>query len=238
MPDLQSSCCIVSGATEGIGRAIAFALGRTGAKVGVCARTGSKVASLVRELEEASIEAIGTRCDVADEESVAQFAEFVRQRFDTVDVLVNNAGLGHRGNVEEIEIAAFDETMAVNVRGVFLMTRAFLPGMKRRRRGAIVNIASLAGKNGVPGAAAYSASKHAVLGFSKSLMLEVRSHDIRVLAVCPGSVVTPFFHKSGIGLEHPERKLQPKDVADAVVAALRLSDRATISALDIRPTNP
>lgn len=238
MPFLQSSYCIVTGATEGIGRAIAFALGRRGAKVAVCARTASKVTSLVRELEEAKIDAIGTRCDVADETSVAQFAEFVGQRFDAVDVLVNNAGLGHMGYVDEIDVAAFDDTMAVNVRGVFLMTRAFIPGMKRRRRGAVVNIASLAGRNGVPGAAAYAASKHAVIGFSKSLMLEMRKYDIRVVAVCPGSVVTPFFEKSGMGLEHPERKLQPTDVADAVVATLELPSRATVSELDIRPTNP
>jgi 3-oxoacyl-[acyl-carrier protein] reductase len=101
-----------------------------------------------------------------------------------------------------------------------------------------VNIASLAGRNPLPGGAAYAASKHAVLGFSKSLLLEIRQHGIRVIAICPGSVVSPFFQKSGAALEHPERKLLTEDVADTVVRALELPDRATISELDIRPSDP
>lgn len=162
----------------------------------------------------------------------------MQERLGDPDVLVNNAGLAHWVPVEQMTIAQFDETMAVNVRGVFLMTRAFLPAMRRHRRGHIVNIASLAGKNAVPGAAAYSASKHAVLGFSKSLLMEVREHGIRVVAVCPGSVVTAFFDRAGRELERPERKLRPEDVADAVVAALELPERALLSELDIRPTTP
>jgi 3-oxoacyl-[acyl-carrier protein] reductase len=104
--------------------------------------------------------------------------------------------------------------------------------------GHIVNIASLAGRNAVPQAAAYAASKHAVLGFSKSLFAEVRAQGVRVTAVCPGSVVTPFFEKSGVSIERPEAKLQPEDIADTVVAVLELPDRALISELDIRPANP
>jgi NAD(P)-dependent dehydrogenase (short-subunit alcohol dehydrogenase family) len=140
--------------------------------------------------------------------------------------------------VDELPLEQFDQTMSVNVRGPFLMTRAFLPEMKLRTRGQIVNIASLAGRNGFPGGTAYSASKHAVLGFSKSLMLELRQYGIRVVAVCPGSVVTPFFDKSGMELQSPERKLRAEDVAQTVVTALELPDRALISELDIRPTNP
>ncbi len=128
--------------------------------------------------------------------------------------------------------------MAVNVRGVFLITRAFLPAMRRRRSGHIVNIASLAGRNPVANGAAYAASKHAVLGFSKSLLMEVRQYDIRVVAICPGSVVTPFFEKSGAELDRPNRKLTPEDVAQTVVSTLELPDRALVSELDLRPTNP
>ena len=236
--DLESSHCVITGATEGIGRAIAHGLGRRGARIAVCARTPPRVTALVDELRAEGVDAVGAQCDVADEVSVAKFCAFVQEHLGSVDVLVNNAGLGHMAKVEKMSIAQFDETMAVNVRGVFLMTRAFLPEMKRRGGGQIVNIASLAGKNGVPGGVAYSASKHAVLGFSKSLLLEVRQHNIRVLAICPGSVVTPFFEKSGMELQNPERKLQAADVAHAVISALELPDRATISELDIRPSNP
>lgn len=235
---VSTSICVITGATEGIGRAIAFSLGRRGATLAVCARTAANVNSLLGDCTRAQIDAIGMACDVADEQSVSGFARFVLDRYGNVDVLVNNAGVGYHGDVEQMSVAEFDETMAVNIRGVFLMTRAFLPGMKARGHGHIVNIASLAGKNAVPGGAAYSASKHAVLGFSKSLLLEVRRYGIRVMTICPGSVVTAFFEKSGLPLEHPDRKLQPEHVAEAVAAALDLPATATISDLDIRPANP
>ena len=104
--------------------------------------------------------------------------------------------------------------------------------------GAIVNIASLAGKNGFDGGTAYCASKHAVLGFSKALMLEVRKRGIRVIAVCPGSVATPFMDKQSQMRPNRERVLQPDDVAQAVLGALTLPDRAMLSEFDLRPTNP
>ncbi len=235
---LESANCVVSGATEGIGRAIAEQLGRRGARLALCARTGPKVAAIVEHLTAAGITAVGQPCDVADEAAVGRFAEYVREALGPVDVLVNNAGLAHGGPVVETTAAAFDETFAVNVRGTFLMTRAFLPDMLARGSGHVVNIASLAGRNPVPNAAAYSAAKHAVLGFSKSLFAEVRRQGIRVTAICPGSVVTPFFEKSGMALEHPDRKLRPEDVADTVIAALQLPDRALVSELDVRPANP
>lgn len=236
--NIRDSSCVVTGATEGIGRAIALALGSRGARLAVCARTAGKVDALVDELRNRGFTAIGRPCDVASESAVAGFARLVKAEFGPPDVLVNNAGLAHFLPVEEMTTAQFDETMTVNVRGVFLMTRAFLPEMRRRGSGHIVNIASLAGRNAVPGGAAYAASKHAVLGFSKSLFGEVRKDGVRVVAICPGSVVTPFFDKSGANLQNAERKLQAEDVAAAVLTTLELPDRALISELDIRPTNP
>ncbi|NIM49811.1 MAG: SDR family NAD(P)-dependent oxidoreductase [Gemmatimonadales bacterium] len=236
--NLRDATCVVTGATEGIGRAVARALGTEGGKLAICARNAARVDSVLADLRGDGVTAIGRACDVSNEASVDAFARFVREELGSPDVLVNNAGIAHFAAVDEMSTAEFDATMAVNVRGVFLMTRAFLPDMKQRGRGHIVNIASLAGRNPVPGAAAYSASKHAVLGFSKSLFAEVRKHGIRVITICPGSVVTPFFEKSGGNLESPERKLQPDDIAETVVATLSLPDRALISELDIRPTNP
>ena len=167
-----------------------------------------------------------------------EFADFVHDKLGPVQVLVNNAGLGHFATVEKLSVKQFDETFAVNVRGIFLMTRAFLPGMRKRKSGDIVNIASLAGRNGFVDGTAYTASKHAVLGFSKSLLLEVRKDNIRVIAICPGSVATPFFDKAGQELENADRVLTADDVAQAVIATLEVPGRAMISELDIRPTNP
>jgi 3-oxoacyl-[acyl-carrier protein] reductase len=236
--ELRGLHCIVTGATQGIGRAIAVALGNEGARLSVCARTHANVQAFVEELARQDIAAGGGACDVADEGSVTSFVEAARSRFGPVDVLVNNAGLAYFVPVEHMSTEDFDATLAVNVRGVFLMTRAVLAEMVRRERGHVVNIASLAGRNPVPGAAAYAASKHAVLGFSKSLFGEIRKQGIRVTAICPGSVVTPFFEKSGAALERPDQKLHADDVAAMVLAALRLPNHALVSELDIRPTNP
>jgi 3-oxoacyl-[acyl-carrier protein] reductase len=235
---LKDVVCVVTGATEGIGRATAFALGERGARLAVCARTGRQIETLLADLRAAGCEAVGTSCDVSDETAVQAFTAFVHEELGPARILVNNAGLAHFGPTLEMSTAAFDETMAVNVRGTFLMSRAFLPDMLDHSSGHIVNIASLAGRNPVPQAAAYAAAKHAVLGFSKSLFAEVRTRGVRVTAICPGSVVTPFFEKSGGTIERPEAKLQPEDIADTVIAVLELPDRALISELDIRPANP
>jgi 3-oxoacyl-[acyl-carrier protein] reductase len=128
--------------------------------------------------------------------------------------------------------------MATNLRSLYLMTREVLPGMRGRRHGAIVNIASLAGRNGFAGGTAYAASKHAVLGFSRSLMLEVRKENIRVIAICPGSVDTPLIQHQGMLKPDLAKILRPEDVAETVVAALALPERALVSELDVRPTNP
>lgn len=230
--------CVVTGATSGIGLAIARRFGERGARLAICGRTAATLRTAVKRLEDEGISVIGHTCDVGDPEQVATFASAVHDGLGRVDVLVNNAGVASFAPVAEMPIEQFDEIMRTNVRGVYLMTRAFLPEMLRREAGHIVNVASLAGKNGVPRGAAYSASKHAVLGFTRSLMLETRRQGVRVIAVCPGSVATPFFDKAGVEREDLDRVLQPEDVADAVVSALELPRRALVSELDIRPANP
>jgi len=236
--DLTGSLAVVTGATEGIGRATAIALGRAGARLAICARTETNVHATARALKADGIDAIGMRCDVSDPAGVEAFAAFVTRERGTPHVLVNNAGVGRFRPLVELSLEDWDETMGVNVRSLYLVTRAFLQSMLKAGTGTIVNIASLAGKNGIEGGTAYCASKHAVLGFSKSLMLEVRKQGLRVVAICPGSVATPFMEKRGRVRPAPDRALTAEDVAHAVVATLTVSDRAMISELDIRPTNP
>ena len=229
---------VVTGATEGIGRAIAFQLGGAGAKLAIYARTEANVRATVHALRDARIDAVGMPCDVSDPAGVDAFAAFAVKQRGAPRVLVNNAGIGRFKPLNELSIEDWDATMAVNVRSLFLMTRAFLAGMKQIGGGTIVNIASLAGRNGFEGGTAYCASKHAVLGFSKALMPEVRKHNIRVVAICPGSVATPFMDKQARERPNRDRVLAADDVAHAVVAALTISERAMVSELDIRPTNP
>ncbi len=229
---------LVTGATEGIGRATALALGNAGYRVGVCARTPSKLRVVLDDLARAGITAAGHPCDVASAADVEAMVKTITAQLGPVDVLVNNAGIAILKPFAELSLDDWDATMATNLRGIFLCSRAVLPGMRERQRGAIVNIASLAGRNGFVGGTAYTASKHAVLGFSRSLMLEVRKEKIRVITICPGSVDTPLIRNQGQLSPRIEKILQPEDVAQTVLDALRLPERAMISELDLRPTDP
>jgi 3-oxoacyl-[acyl-carrier protein] reductase len=219
----SAECAVVTGSSSGIGRALVEALAARGARVAHCSRRGTGG---------------GLVCDVRDEAQVADFAERVRRELGTPTIVANNAGIGKFAPVAEMSVEMWDAVIETNLRGMFLVTRAFLPAMLAAGRGAIVNIASSAARTGREGGGAYSASKHGVLGFSKSLMLEVRQRNLRVLAVCPGSVDTEFWLAPGIQPIPADRMLQPEDVAEIVLDTIALPDRAMVSELDIRPTNP
>jgi 3-oxoacyl-[acyl-carrier protein] reductase len=233
-----STTALVTGATQGIGRATAFALGRAGYRVGVCARTQANIRRLVEELRGEGIEAAGAAVDVGLPEAVPRAVQEIVSALGEISVLVNNAGILIAKPFDELTLEDWEGTMATNVRSLFLTTRAVLPAMRRRREGTIVNVASLAGKNGFVGGTAYTASKHAVLGFSRSLMLEVRKDNVRVIAICPGSVATGMMRDQTMLKADPTKILQPEDVADSILHAISLPSRALLSELDIRPTNP
>jgi 3-oxoacyl-[acyl-carrier protein] reductase len=229
---------LVTGATEGIGRATAFALGKAGYRIGAIARTETKLHQLIAYLKEKGIEAAGAAADVGQPEPVEQAVARLTRALGDIDVLVNNAGILIAKPFEDLSLDDWDVTMRTNLRSLYLVTRAVLPGMRRRRQGAIVNVASISGHTGFVGGTAYSASKHAVLGFSRSLVLEVRKDNVRVIAVCPGSVDTRMLHQQPMLKAEPTRILRPEDVAATIVHAVTLPERALVSELDIRPTNP
>jgi 3-oxoacyl-[acyl-carrier protein] reductase len=229
---------LITGATEGIGRATVFAVGRAGYRIGVCARTESKVRSLVEELKREGIEAAGAAADVGKPDQAERAVQELSRALGDIDVLINNAGILIAKPFEDLTMEDRDATMTTNVRSLFLMTRAVLPAMRRRRRGTVVNVASLAGRQGFVGGTAYTASKHAVLGFSRSLMLEARKDNVRVITICPGSVATGLLQNQPMLKADPNRILQPDDVAATILYAITLPDRALVSELDVRPTNP
>jgi 3-oxoacyl-[acyl-carrier protein] reductase len=234
----DSPVALVTGATRGIGRAIAFALGRAGWRVGVNGLTPTGVADLVDALRGEGVVAAGAAGNVGDERDVARVVATIEAELGPVDTLVNNAGILINHRIEALSVADWDTTLATNLRSIFLTTRLVLPGMRARRTGDIVNIASLAGRNGLIGGTAYGASKHAVLGFSKSLMLETRKDGIRVIAICPGSVNTELLVDQPHLHSNLAKALAPEDVADTVLQALRLPRRALLSEIDIRPSDP
>jgi 3-oxoacyl-[acyl-carrier protein] reductase len=162
----------------------------------------------------------------------------VTEALGEIELLVNNAGRLIARPFGELTLEDWDTVMATNVRSLYLVTRAVLPAMRRRQEGTIVNVASLAGRNGFPGGTAYTASKHAVLGFARSLMLEVRKEGIRVITICPGSVDTALLHDQPMLTSDPRRILKAGDVADTILHAVSLPARALVSELDLRPTSP
>lgn len=235
---MPSSVALVTGASRGLGRAIALALGEAGWNVGICSRSADGVARTLADLRAAGIRADGLAADVSSEADVAALAAHVERTLGPVDTLVNNAGVLHAKPFEELTLAEWDESFGTNVRSMYLVTRAVLPAMRRRRQGTIVNIASLSARGGFVGGSAYTATKHAVLGFSRSLMLELRDEGVRVITICPGSIDTEMIQRQEMFERDPARILRAEDVAQTVLHAIRLPPRALVSELDIRPAAP
>jgi len=212
-------------------------LAKEGVDVAVNSRTPSALEVVSQEIRNLGRRAVLVPGDLISEEAVHAVVNRTLESFGCLDILVNNAGIGHFARVVEFKTEDWDRLWAINLRAMFLCTRAALPSMIQQNHGAIVNISSLAGKNPFAGGSAYCASKAAVLSFSHSLMLEVREHGIRVIAVCPGSVDTDFTGPAS-SRAAPEKRLAPQDVAQVIIDALQMPERAMVSQIDLRPSNP
>jgi NAD(P)-dependent dehydrogenase (short-subunit alcohol dehydrogenase family) len=233
---LEGKTAIVTGASKGIGFAIAEALGKQGANVFICARDKGELRRAVDDLSRnGRVE--GEICDVRSEEQVKMMLDECERVFGGLDILVNNAGMGIFGKtVEEISADEFRQTLETNLFGVFYACHYAIPMMKRRGGGYIINISSLAGQNPHPKMAAYNASKFGLNGFTEAMMQEVRQDNIKVSYICPGSVNTYF----GGDSPSPEQswQLQPEDIAKVVVGLLEMDQRALPSKVEIRPSKP
>lgn len=213
---LAGKAAVVTGASRGIGRAIAEALRAAGARVAGCALHAGPGVEV---------------CDVRRPEEVARFAGAVRDQLGAPDFLVNNAGVVVRGRLDELAVEDWDAVVDANLRGTFLVTRAFLPGMRARRRGRIVNVASISGRQGTAGLTAYCAAKHGVVGLTRALAEELRGDGIQVNAVCPGSVDTDMLR---VGMPGAKASMSPEDVAEVVLHLLGPAPSAmTGSCVDI-----
>jgi 3-oxoacyl-[acyl-carrier protein] reductase len=195
---LKDKVALITGAGRGIGKAVALDYAREGAQLAICARTSSEIESTAKEIQAIGTECLALTCDVSAEESVGKLIDEVHKRFGRIDILINNAGVMTRpAPVTELEVRKWDYTIAVNLRGPFLVTRAVLPLMTRQKSGSIINVSSSIGRGAYANFAAYAASKWGLEGFTQTVAAEVRGRNIRVNSVEPGYVATKLTGYSG-----------------------------------------
>lgn len=230
---LAGKSALITGASRGIGLAVAQRLGQLGARVAICARDPKQLDSACARLRDEAIDAFAVSADVSRNDQVSSLVEKTLARFGGIDFLVNNAGIGLFGPIQEFSEHDFDTVLDTNLKGVFLITRAVAPSMISRGSGHIVNISSLAGKNFFAGGSLYCASKWGLLGLTYCMGEDLRSRGIRVTAVCPGSVATDFGHPSS---KNVHKMLQPHDIAHAVEMVITAEPQSFISEVVMRPT--
>lgn len=231
---LSSQTAVVTGAGRGIGAAIASRLAGLGATVLLCGRTRSHLQTTADAIRKDGGRVEIMECDLTVLAAVERLASHVRERLQRVDILVNNAGIGGFGGpLYELSPEEWDRILNTNLRGVYYAIRAFAPMMIQARKGHIVNISSLAGKNALPNGAAYAASKWGLNGLTYSVAEELRTHNIRVSVVCPGSVDTSLSPHAG---KDKGKMLQPDDVAHAVEMLVTQAPQSFISEVLLRPT--
>jgi NAD(P)-dependent dehydrogenase (short-subunit alcohol dehydrogenase family) len=250
----SGSAAVITGGGQGIGAAVARAFAREGAAVVVAARTTSRIEAVAAEFRSADGRGWAIRCDVTDPVSVRALADAATKRLGIVDYLINNAGLAHSAPLHRTTLEDWNRVLAVNATGTFLCTQAFLPAMVARRRGSVVNVASVAGLSGGRYIAAYAAAKHAVIGFTRSVAAELEGTGVTCNAVCPGYVDTEMTRESVARVvaktgKSPEEALrlmlstssQPRLIAPEEVAEVVLNlcdprgERPNGSAVTVQP---
>jgi 3-oxoacyl-[acyl-carrier protein] reductase len=238
MESLKGKVALVTGAGKGIGRATAVALAHEGVHVGLLARTESQLQEVAQELQALGVKTAVAAADVADRAAVEAAVDHLRQALGPVDILINNAGIGTFAKFLEMEPADWEHIIQVNLMGVYYVTRAVLPGMIDRQTGDIINVASTSGLRASAGSSAYSASKFALMGLTEALMQEVRKQNIRVSALTPSTVATELAMGSGLTDGNPDKVMQPEDLAEFMVAQLKLNRRIFIKEAGMWSTNP
>jgi hypothetical protein len=225
---LRGRRALVTGASSGIGRALALRLAAEGARVALVARRADALEALAAEVRAAGGEALALPCDVAEREAVAAAAAHVLDAWGGVDLLVNNAGYGHHRRFLEWDLEDMERMLRVNTLGSLYWTKALLPGMVERGEGWIVFVASLAGRIAPPDESAYAASKFAVVGLAESLSLELEDQGVHVLTVCPGVIRTAFFDAEALErmpLTARRQMVELDGLVDAILGALRRGRR-------------
>ncbi|MBD2714939.1 3-ketoacyl-ACP reductase [Microvirga sp. STR05] len=238
MASIAGKNALVTGAGKGIGRAVAVALAQEGVNVALLARTEAQLQEVAKEIEALGVKAVVLAADIADRAAVEAAVAQATEALGSIDILINNAGIGTFAKLVDMDPAEWEHIIQVNLMGTYYATRAVLPGMIARETGDIINVASTAGQRGAATTSAYSASKFAVLGLTESLMQEVRKHNIRVSALTPSTVATDLAISNKLTDGNPDKVMQPEDLAEFMVAQLKLNRRIFIKEAGMWSTNP
>jgi len=233
MNPLAGKVAIVTGAGRGIGRAIALALSRAGARVALAARSEPELRAVAEEIGREQGEALVVSTDLTRDEDVERLVSRTLDAWGSIDFLINNAGWGKTGPVVNGRVEDWDRTFQVNLRAPMILSRLVLPTLMKKKEGAIINISSISGKTGQANTAAYSASKFGLIGFSESLFEEVREYGIKVAVILPGFVDTPMIPATK-RLER-SKMIRPEDIAETVLFVLSCPGGSCPVEITVRP---
>jgi 3-oxoacyl-[acyl-carrier protein] reductase len=238
MKDLKNKVALITGGSKGIGYGVALSLMNEGVHVAITSRDEARAKEAAENLKKASktsAKAVGVKADVRTYESQQKAVEQVLSTFGQLDIVVANAGLGHFGSIEDLTPEQWQETIDTNLSGVFYSIKSSVEALKKSK-GYFITISSLAGTNFFAGGSAYNASKFGVTGFTQSVMLDLRQHNIKVSTIMPGSVATHF---NGNEPDNSDAwKIQIEDMGELVVDLIKMNERTLPSKIEVRPTMP
>lgn len=238
MKNLKGKKAIITGGGKGLGKAVAIALANEGVDVAITGRNEENLKNAVAELENLGVKAFYSVFSIDEEAAVKKGINEVVEQLGGIDILINNAGIGDFGKLEDMSSQSWEQVIKTNLFGVYYAAQAVYPYLKENNEGDVVNVASTAGLKGGAGMSAYAASKAAVISLSQSMMAEWRKNNIRVITLTPSTIASDMSIQGGLTDGNPEKVLQPEDFAEWVLDILKMNRRAMIANASIFSTNP
>ncbi len=235
---IQGKSAIITGGGRGLGKAVALILASEGVNIGITGRNEENLKMTVDEIQKLGVNAHYAVFSMDNEIQVKAGLDSLAQQLGGVDILINNAGIGDFGSIEEMPTETWEQVIKTNLFGVYYAVKTVYPYMKEKGQGDIINVASTAGLKGGPNMSAYAASKAAVISLSQSMMAEWRKQNIRVITLTPSTIASDMSIQGGLTDGNPEKVLQPEDFAEWVRDILKMNRRAMIANGSIFSTNP
>lgn len=236
--NLKGKNAIITGGGRGLGKAIALILANEGVNIGITGRNEENLKMIVDEIQRLGVNTAYAVFSIDNEIHVKAGIESIVEQLGGVDILINNAGIGDFGSIEEMPSETWEQVIKTNLFGVYYAAKAVYPYLKEKGEGDIVNVASTAGLKGGPNMSAYAASKAAVVSLSQSMMAEWRKQNIRVITLTPSTIASDMSIQAGLTDGNPDKVLQPEDFAEWVRDILKMNRRALIANGSIFSTNP